>query len=292
MLARSRNDGFAAGVNAGWRVAQGRWLLILNPDVDVAQGFLSHVLERLARFESDRDRPPGIVGFGLRNPDGSPQGSVGIFPSLARTIWEQFIPRSRRKYQAGSRIPAGPVDWVTGACMLVNSEMIQGVGGMDEDFFLYYEEVAFSHSAHRLGWKVAFDPGLEVIHRYPLQNRPISPKMRVITRHSKLLYFRKHLPRWQFRALSAIVAFEATIRGFWSRLRARPEEVRSWQAIGDLVGRFRCGNQPRGRDVLEFAESAVRSETGSPPNPVCAPAGDVRFEGSSGKSNPAALTRS
>ena len=45
-----------------------------------------------------------------------------------------------------------------------------------------------------------------MIHRHPLQNRPISPKMRVITRHSKLLYFLKHLPRWQFlRLVSAIV---------------------------------------------------------------------------------------
>ena len=68
-----------------------------------------------------RTGPPGIVGFGLRNPDGSPQGSVGVFPTLARSIREQFIPRSRRKYQPGWRIRSGRVDWVTGACMLVNS---------------------------------------------------------------------------------------------------------------------------------------------------------------------------
>ena len=50
--------------------------------------------------------------------------------------------------------------------------------------------------------------------------------MRVITRHSKLLYFLKHLPRWQFRTLSAIVRLEAAIRGRWSRLFGRPDEVR------------------------------------------------------------------
>ena len=52
-----------------------------------------------------------------------------------------------------------------------------------------------------------------MVHRHPLQNRAISPKMRVITRHSKLLYFLKHLPRWQFWSLSAIVAIEAAIKG-------------------------------------------------------------------------------
>ena len=121
VIFRPDNGGFAAGVNAGWRVAQSPWLLVLNPDVEVASGFLGQVFERLDQYETNSDGPPGIVGFGLRNPDGSPQGSVGIFPNLARTIREQFIPRSRRKYQPGWRIRSGPVDWVTGACMLVNS---------------------------------------------------------------------------------------------------------------------------------------------------------------------------
>ncbi len=144
LVVRPHNGGFAAGVNAGWRVAQSPWLLVLNPDVEVASGFLGQVFKRLDPYEADPDGPPGIVGFGLRNPDGSPQGSVGVFPNLARTIREQFIPRSRRKYQAGWRIRSGQVDWVTGACMLVNSAMIAALGGMDEDFFLYHEEVAFS----------------------------------------------------------------------------------------------------------------------------------------------------
>ena len=107
---------------------------------------------------------------------------------------------SRRKYQAGWRIRSGPVDWVTGACMLVNTRMITELGGMDEDFFLYHEEVAFSRSAQDRGWRVEYDPerrGRSI--DIPLQNRSVSPKMRVITRHSKLLYFRKHLPAWQFR---------------------------------------------------------------------------------------------
>ena len=218
LVARPHNEGFAAGVNAGWRVARGPWLLVLNPDVEVGGGFLGQVFARLDPYEADPAGPPGIVGFGLRNPDGTPQGSVGVYPSLARTIWEQFIPRSRRKYQAGWRIRSGQVDWVTGACMLVNPAMIAALGGMDEDFFLYYEEVAFSQAARRLGWRVEYDPGVSVVHRHPLQNRAISPKMRVITRHSKLLYFLKHLPRWQFLSLSAIVATEAAVRGIGSRL--------------------------------------------------------------------------
>jgi N-acetylglucosaminyl-diphospho-decaprenol L-rhamnosyltransferase len=257
LILRPDNEGFAAGVNAGWREAQSPWILVLNPDVDVAGGFLAQVFDRLDHHKADPDGPPGIVGFGLRNPDGSPQGSVGVFPNLARTIREQFIPRSRRKYQAAWRIHNGPVDWVTGACMLVNSSMIAALGGMDEDFFLYYEEVAFSRAAHRLGWRVEYDASVSVVHRHPLQNRRISPKMRVITRHSKLLYFLKHLPRWQFECLAAIVRLESRIRGSWATLVGSREDARAWRTIGKLSAQMRAGNGPRGREVLTLAESVL-----------------------------------
>jgi GT2 family glycosyltransferase len=272
LVTRPDNAGFAAGVNSGWRMSQSPWLLVLNPDVEVASGFLGQVCAQLERYAIDRPGPRGIVGFGLRNPDGSPQGSVGVFPNLARTIWEQFIPRSRRKYQAGWRIRSGPVDWVTGACMLVDRDVIAALGGMDEDFFLYYEEVAFSRAAQRLGWRVEYDASVTVVHRHPLQNRPISPKMRVITRHSKLLYFLKHLPRWQFLTLCWIVRTEATIQGLWSKYRRRPDEARAWGLIGDIARRLRGGASLRGREVLILAESVETRDHEPEPTPAAAPA--------------------
>jgi N-acetylglucosaminyl-diphospho-decaprenol L-rhamnosyltransferase len=261
VIFRPDNGGFAAGVNAGWRVAQSPWLLVLNPDVEVASGFLGQVFKRLDRYDAISRSPLGIVGFGLRNPDGSPQGSVGIFPNLARTIREQFIPRSRRKYQPGWRLRSGPVDWVTGACMLVYSATIRELQGMDEDFFLYHEEVAFCREARNLGWSVEFDPSVTVVHRDPLQNRPISPMMRVITRHSKLLYFLKHLPRWQFESLAAIVSAEAAIKGIWSKLTRSREDVRAWRTIAEITRRMRTGGGPRGTEVLALAQAVTSGVT-------------------------------
>ena len=275
LVSRPHNDGFAAGVNAGWRAARSSpWLLILNPDVDIPQGFLGQVLARIDRHRNDPAGVPGIVGFALRNLDNTPQGSVGAFPSLARTIWEQFIPRSRRKYQADWRIRAETVDWVTGACMLINAELIRAAGGMDEDFFLYYEEVAFCRVARNLRWNIKFDTNITVTHRHPLQNRAVSPKMRVITRHSKLLYFHKHLPRWQFQGLSLIVATEAVIRGTWSRMRRRPHETGAWMAIGKLPRLMRHEREPRGRDVLAFAEAAINVAADAQPAAVLPTSGE------------------
>jgi N-acetylglucosaminyl-diphospho-decaprenol L-rhamnosyltransferase len=255
VVARPDNGGFAVGVNTGWRASRSRWLLVLNPDVEITGGFLGRIFARLDHYDTDPNGPPGIVGFGLRNPDGSPQGSVGAFPTLARSIWEQFLPRSRRKYQPGWRIRPGSVDWVTGACMLVHTPMIAELGGMDEDFFLYHEEVAFSRVAQDRGWRVEYDPRVTVVHRHPLQNRAISPKMRVITRHSKLLYFRKHLPHWQFWTLSAIVTVEAAIQERWSELHQRQDEAKGWRTIVEVARRLRRGVPLRGRHVLAMAES-------------------------------------
>jgi GT2 family glycosyltransferase len=258
LVLRPDNGGFAVGVNAGWRQTRGRWLLLLNPDVDVEPGTIGRVIARADALDALADGPPGVVGFGLRDPDGGPQGSVGVFPSLARTVHEQFLPRRRRKYRADARIRPGPVDWVTGACMLVNAQLMTELGGFDEDFFLYHEEVALCRRAHDRGWRVEYDPTVHVIHRHPLQNRPISPKMRVVTRHSKLLYFRKHAPRWQFLALAWAVEMEAAAKGAWTALNGRSVESKAWRTIGRIAQRLRQGRGPRGRRVLALAEEAER----------------------------------
>ncbi len=271
LVLRGENGGFSAGVNAGWRASRGPWLLVLNPDVVPGPGLLAEVRGRIDRFGGRAVAAPGVVGFGLRNPDGSRQPSVGAFPGLLRTAWEQLIPRHRRKYQPEWRLRPGPVDWVTGACMLVNAGLLAELGGMDEDFFLYYEEVDLCRSARDRGWAVEYDPGVSVVHLRPLQNRPISPKMRVITRHSKLLYFRKHLPAWQFRALCSTVRAEARARMAWSRARGRGREARSWRAVDRVARLLRAGVDLGGRSVLALAEAvgdeADDDEEGDGPGP-------------------------
>ncbi len=255
LILQPENGGFSSGVNAGWRASRGRWILVLNPDIVAGPELIERVLDRIDRYEGSSGPRPGVVGFGLRNPDGSRQPSVGVFPGLFRTVWEQLIPRYRRKYQPEWRLRPGPVDWVTGACMLLNSTMLEDVGGMDDDFFLYYEEVALCHSARRRGWVVVYDPGVSVVHLRPLQNRAISPKMRVITRHSKLLYFRKHLPPWQFAALNSVVRVEARVRAAWCRVRSRAEEARSWRAVERVAKLLGAGADLKGRAVLTLAEA-------------------------------------
>jgi len=264
LVLRPDNGGFAVGVNAGWRKSRGDWLLLLNPDVDVEPGTLGRIIARIGVLESRPDGSPGVVGFGLRNLDGTPQGSIGRFPSFARFVGEQFRPRRRRKYVAPRSVRPGPVDWATGACMLLNARMMAEVGGMDEDFFLYHEEVALCRVARDRGWAVEYDPGVQVVHRHPLQDRPISPKMRVVIRHGKLLYFLKHAPRRQFLALARVIEAEAALKGAWAALLRRPAERRAWRTIGRMAAAMRRDRGPRGREALALAEDVENEPSSSP----------------------------
>ena len=256
LLLEPTNGGFSAGVNVGWRASRSPWLLVLNPDIVAGPDLLAQVTGRIKSYAGRAGSSPGVgvVGFGLRNEDGTRQPSVGVFPSLFRTIREQVIPRSRRKYQPDWRLRPGPVDWVTGACFLVATRLLAEVGGMDEEFFLYHEEVALCRVASRRGWVVEYDPSVAVVHLHPLQDRAISPKMRVITRQSKLLYFRKHLPAWQFLALAALIRAEANLRANWCRLRGKSKEERSWRLIDWLARRPQTRSHWPGRFVRELAE--------------------------------------
>lgn len=208
-----RNQGFARAVNEGCRLSLGKWLLLLNPDTTPCEGFLEGVLERIPHL----DERTGIVGFHLRNPDGSQQLSTGPLPTFLGTLGRLLLPRSRRKYQPVHSAQPCQVPWVTGCCLLVRRECWNDLQGLDEDFFLYYEDVDLCRRAAKAGWSVWYDPTLPVVHHHPLHSRAVPAVLRLVLRHSLLTYAAKHWPRWQFRLLARIVQTETWVR----RLAAR-----------------------------------------------------------------------
>lgn len=258
---RNENGGFGAGVNTGWRQSRGEWILLLNPDVVVADDLLSHVLALLDEIDrkhhAERSLRVGIVGVALTNPDGSRQPSVGAFPSVGRGFVELFLPRSRRRYQIVSPQKFGPVDWVTGAFFLVRADVMAELDGFDEDYFLYFEETDFCLRAKLAGWATCFDPSISLCHQKPLQNRTVSPKMRILTRHSRLLYFRKNTSPNQFRGMLFLVRIEAWLRCLFARLGFARSQYGTWKAVLDLVLAFRMHEEPLGIAALVWAERSI-----------------------------------
>lgn len=229
-----RNRGYARAVNEGCRLSRGDWLLLLNPDIAVDANFVDDVRALAAHIEKNEPRT-GIVGFHLRNADGSAQLSAGRFPSPWNTLAGLIKPRASRKYIRAASPERRPVPWVTGCCMLLRRACLKQVGGFDDDFFLYYEDVDVCRRARRAGWDVHLEPALRAVHLHPLHGRAVSPALRLCTRHGLLAYAAKHWPRWQFALLTRYLKIETSLRQRLARFRKDEPAIRCFRVLRDAV---------------------------------------------------------
>jgi N-acetylglucosaminyl-diphospho-decaprenol L-rhamnosyltransferase len=231
----SRNYGFARAVNLGYETARGGWTLLLNPDVSVPDGFLDDVQTAADRLEA-LEPQAGVIGFQLRNHDGSQQASSGIFPTFWSSLAGLVRRRSRRKCEHRSLDERQSVPWVTGGCLLVKRACFQQLGGLDERFFLYYEDVDFCRRAREKGWSVWYEPAVRVTHHWPLHARRVPAPLRLMTRHALLTYARMHWPCWQSRTMAGVVWLEAKLRAMSAAVRGDRDSARLYRQLGSLVG--------------------------------------------------------
>jgi GT2 family glycosyltransferase len=193
----------------------------------------------------------GIIGFHLRNADGSQQLSTGPFPTFGGTLARLLLPRHRRKYR--SVRAAGPcrVPWVTGCCLLVRRACWEDVRGLDESFFLYYEDVDLCRRAGERGWSVGYEPRLPVVHHNPLHSRPVPAALRLVLRHSLLTYAAKHWPAWQARLLGRIVQLESAVRRLWAWWRGDHHDANLERELHLLVQDCLRGRRDSARARLD-----------------------------------------
>jgi N-acetylglucosaminyl-diphospho-decaprenol L-rhamnosyltransferase len=168
-LVRSpRNGGFAAGNNVAFETLRADSapppdaVLLLNPDAVMKPG----ALQEMARVMAGGPRI-GVVGARLENEDGSTWVAAFHFPSamgeFARHLGIGAV-QARWPVLARDMAAPGPVDWVSGAAMLVRWEMIEDIGGMDEAYFLYFEEIDYMRAAANAGWATWHAPAALVGH--------------------------------------------------------------------------------------------------------------------------------
>jgi N-acetylglucosaminyl-diphospho-decaprenol L-rhamnosyltransferase len=255
----SKNRGFSRAVNEGCRLSQGEWLLLLNPDVSLSENFLDKVLSHADSLAANDPRL-GVIGFHLRNTDGSRQFSTGPIPTLAGSLGRLLLSRRRRKYQSQSTNEPCQAAWVTGCCLLVKRDCLEDLDGLDEQFFLYYEDVDFCHRARERGWSVWYDPTLAIVHHYPLHSRSLPAALRLVTRHSLLTFARKHWPAWQARTLARIVRWEGRLRQAWSWWKGDPREADVFGQLQELASDFlgECPGAARKRLERVIADLDVR----------------------------------
>lgn len=160
LIEAGSNRGFAAANNLALRAARGRTVCLLNPDTQPPAGTIGRLLDFL-----DRHAQAGVVGPVLLWPDGTPQPfSYGGDPTPLYLLRRAIARIRRRDLHAWSGGIARPVDWVSGACLITRREAITAVGGLDEQFFLYFEDNDWCRRMRQAGWSVWIDPWVQVIH--------------------------------------------------------------------------------------------------------------------------------
>lgn len=243
LIANPDNRGFTAGNNQGLVESTGRFLLLLNPDTEIVGDALSTMMAYM-----DAHAEVGALGPRLCYPDGSPQPSRRRFPTLATALVESTVvqewwrdnPLLRRYYMADTPDEAiQPVDWVVGACLLVRREVYDQVGGLDEGFFMYSEEMDWCKRIQDAGWKVVYLPTARVIHHEGKSSEQVVPARHIHFQSSKVRYFRKHHGALQAEALRAFLlatyGYQLAREGFkWLVGHKRPlraERVRAYRQV-------------------------------------------------------------
>jgi GT2 family glycosyltransferase len=162
------NAGYAGGVNRALREIDTPYIFLLNPDGIFASGDLSVLIEQM-----EQDSRIAVTGPRVVDEDGALQPSCRRFPRLftfllVRSFLKHlpYADKERARYlmEDFDRRAPRDVDWVSGGAMLLRTEAAQAVGGMDERYFLYMEDVDWCRTFHARGFRVVYDPRLEVMH--------------------------------------------------------------------------------------------------------------------------------
>ncbi|MDQ3069283.1 MAG: glycosyltransferase family 2 protein [Acidobacteriota bacterium] len=200
LIETGANLGFSGGVNAGLRAATGRYAAWLNPDSRVIDGRFKDVVDWL-----DAHPAVGIAGLKLVDEHGGVEPSSRGFPSYHSALGHRYSlltriwpanPLSRRYLRTGAeRTGVGQADWVSGAALVHRRELGEQLGGLDERFFMYCEDVDFCYRAMQRQWETRYLPLVTVLHEIGASSRRVKPAM-IRARHESLWkYYKKHFTR-------------------------------------------------------------------------------------------------
>jgi GT2 family glycosyltransferase len=246
VLENTMNRGFAAGCNAAARDSRSDYLLFLNPDLVLSRDALDKVI---SFFESSEARNVGICGIRLTGCDNAPAWCCWRFPTLRFMMLEMMgldrlapaIFRSRHMAPAELQ-HSREVDHVIGAFFAVRRRVFEHMGGFDETFFLYFEEVDFALRARQRKWASYFVAEAEAVHEGRVSSDQIKGSRLLYYVSSRLIYCRKHMTRTAFAVVLAFtVLIEPVARFFHAVAGGSLSDVRYViEGYGKLTAAATC----------------------------------------------------
>ncbi|MER3403730.1 MAG: glycosyl transferase family 2 [Armatimonadota bacterium] len=216
LLVSEQNLGFSRGHNHCATVARGRYLFLLNPDTLVTPG----ALDRLVAF-AEAHPEVGILGPKILNPDGSLQYSCRRFPNPVAALFRntplgKLFPHNRytRDYLMTDwdHNSVLEVDWVSGAAFLIRKALYEQLGGFDEQFFMYCEDMDLCYRAWQAGWKVVYIPDAIISHAIGRSTDLVANRMIRTFHQSMYRYYKKHYVRQTPVWMRPLVPFGLFVR--------------------------------------------------------------------------------
>lgn len=238
----SGNHGFAAGNNLGLRRARGRYVLLMNPDIEISRGDLGELVALM-----DARPEVGIASVIQRGPSGELQRSIRRFPSVLRDLGESLFSARWPVLKGFSELELcdgryeieHSADWMVGAFLIARAEAVRSVGLMDERYFLYSEEIDWCYRFRQRGWDARHLPQLSIVHHVGGRDRG---DLMAQLAESRKLFAHKHFGPFKSRGIRAALILGHVMRlitlapgATWSssaRARMRAE----YRALGVQTG--------------------------------------------------------
>lgn len=237
IITNTTNKGFAAANNQGIKQANGEYILLLNSDTITSPTALEKLLGAFQAFPDDDttaylssyrgklDRL-GILAATLLNPDGTPQAQGGSFPSLISLfihmtmlddlpIIGSLFPSTQHTGHRATKSTKPHLhqkDWVAGTAMVIRRQVLDEIGDLDENIFMYGEDVEFCMRARQRHWDVAEHMGAKITH---IGSASAGSERAVIGELTGYLYiWSKHQPTWQFAWAKMLILLGCHLRRF------------------------------------------------------------------------------
>ena len=217
LIANGANLGFSRANNQAIRKSAGRYVLLLNPDTVLEDDTLQKVVEFM-------DRHPDGGGLGVKMLDGQgnflPESKRGL-PTPGVAFCKVFglsalFPKSHTfgRYHLGylDRDQTHQVDVLSGAFMLLRREALEKTGYLDEDFFMYGEDIDLSYRITRAGYKNYYYPGTRIIHYKGESTKKSSINYVLVFYNAMIIFARKHFSRKNARTFSLLINFAVYFR--------------------------------------------------------------------------------
>ena len=245
LLRNAENRGYSGGNNQGARRATGRWVCLLNSDTEVRPG----ALDLLVEFLSTHPRH-GAVAPKLVDPDGSVQRACMRFPGLVTALcfdstFGRFPPGSwiQRRYfmRDFDHLTSRDVPQPPGACFLMDREEYLSMGGLDEELFLFFNDVDLCRRLWKRGRRIHYLAEAEVVHHRGASTKKY-PHFVVTWFKNRIAYYRKNYGPWTVPYLHMILrlrAFEESVKA--KKKHDNPQHVRDERAhirgiVKEIIG--------------------------------------------------------